>query len=75
MRNCPLPSYQREFASSAVFDPADSLADTGWHPHVATIIRVERSVYTRNAKTGLLRHSTKTAFYVSNRPVIAAQSG
>ena len=56
----------------AVFDPADKLADTDWHPHVAAIIRVERDVYTRNAKTGLLRHSAETAFYVSNTPVAAA---
>ena len=57
-----------------VFDPADTLADTDWHPHVAAIIRVERDVYTRNAKTGLLRHSAETAFYVSNRPVTAARA-
>jgi len=57
-----------------VFDPADKLADTDWHPHVATIIRVERSVYTRNAKTGLLRHSAETAFYVSNTPVTAPRA-
>jgi len=41
---------------------------------VATVIRVERDVYTRNAKTGLLRHSVETAFYVSNRPVTAARA-
>jgi len=57
-----------------VFDPADSLADTDWHPHVAVIIRVERDVYTRSAKTGLLRHSSETAFYVSNTPVTAARA-
>jgi len=57
-----------------VFDPADTLADTEWHPHVATIIRVERLVYTRNAKTGLLRPSSETAFYVSNTPVTAARA-
>jgi len=55
-----------------VFDPADTLADTDWQPHVAAIIRVERRVYTRNAKTGLLRHSSETAFYVANTPVTAA---
>jgi len=55
-----------------VFEPADRLADTDWHPHVAAVIRAERSVYTRNAKTGLLRHSAETAFYVSNTPVAAA---
>ena len=58
----------------AVFDPTDKLADTDWHPHVAAIIRVERDVYTRNAKTGLLRHSAETAFYVSSTPVTAARA-
>jgi len=57
-----------------IFDPANKLADTDWHPHVATVIRVERDVYTRNAKTGLLRHSTETAFYVSNTPVSAPRA-
>ena len=57
-----------------VFDPADTLADTDWHPHVAAVIRVERSVYTRNAKTGLLRHSAETAFYVANTPVTATRA-
>ncbi len=38
---------------------------------MATIIRVERDVYTRNAKTGLLRHSSETAFYIANTPVTA----
>jgi predicted transposase YbfD/YdcC len=41
---------------------------------VAAVIRVERDVYTRNAKTGLLRHSAETAFYVSNTPVTAARA-
>ena len=57
-----------------VLDPADTLADTDWHPHIAAIIRVERDVYTRNAKTGLLRHSAEIAFYVSNTPVIAVRA-
>jgi len=50
------------------------LADTGWHPHVAAIIQVERRVYTRNAKTGLLRYSAEAAFYVSNTPVTATRA-
>lgn len=54
-----------------VFEPASALADTDWHPCVAAIIQVERDVYTRNAKTGLLRHSSETAFYVANTPVTA----
>ena len=50
------------------------MVDTEWHPHAAAIIRVERDVYTRNAKTGLLRHSSETAFYVSNTPVTATRA-
>jgi len=57
-----------------VFDPANRLADTDWHPHVAAVIRVERDVSTRSAATGLLRHSAETAFYVSNTPLTAARA-
>jgi len=57
-----------------IFDPTDKLADTNWHRHIVAIIRVERSVYTRNAKTGLLRHSTETAFYVANTPITATRA-
>jgi predicted transposase YbfD/YdcC len=57
-----------------VFDPTDKLADTDWHPHIAAIIQVQRNVYTRNAKTGLLRHSAETAFYISNTPITAARA-
>ena len=63
-----------ESRTVTVFDPADTLADTDWHPHVAAIIRVERDVFTRNAATGLLHHSTETAFYVSNAPVTATRA-
>ena len=54
--------------------PAGKLADTDWHPHVSTIIRVERDVFARNAATGLLRHSTETAFSISNTSVTAARA-
>ncbi len=50
------------------------MVDTDWHPYVAVIIRVERDVYTRNAKTGLLRHSSETAFYVANTPMTAIRA-
>jgi hypothetical protein len=63
-----------ESRTVTVFDPTDKLADIDWHPHVAAIIRVERGVFTRNAKTGLLRHATETAFYVSNTPLTAARA-
>jgi predicted transposase YbfD/YdcC len=57
-----------------IFDPAGKLADTDWHAHVSAIIRVERDVFTRNAATGLLHHSTETAFYISNTSVTAARA-
>jgi hypothetical protein len=57
-----------------VFDPANRLAGTDWHTHVAAIIRVERQVFTRNSKTGLLRHASETAFYISNTPLDAPRA-
>ena len=57
-----------------VLDPTSSLADTDWHPHVASVIRVERTVHTRNAATGLLRRAAETAFYVANAPLTAARA-
>jgi predicted transposase YbfD/YdcC len=63
-----------ESRTVTVFDPAGKLAGTDWHSHIAAIIRVERSVFTRSAATGLLRYSTETAFYVSNTPVTAARA-
>jgi len=63
-----------ESRTVTVFHPAGQLAGTDWYPHVAAIVRVEREVFTRNARTGLLRHATETAFYVSNTPVAAARA-
>jgi predicted transposase YbfD/YdcC len=63
-----------ERRSVTVFEPADKLADTDWHPHVAAIIRVVRNVYTRNSKSGLLHHASETAFYVSNTPITAGRA-
>ncbi len=55
-----------ESRTVTVFDAADRLANTDWQDHVATIIRVERQVYTRNTATGLLARSDETAFYAAN---------
>ncbi len=55
----------------SVFDPADKLTGTPWQPSIATIIQVERRVFTRDAATGLLRKTTETALYVSNAPLAA----
>ena len=63
-----------ETRTVSVFDPADKLADTDWHSHVAAVIRVERDVFTRDARTGLLRYATETAFYVANTPLTAARA-
>jgi predicted transposase YbfD/YdcC len=58
----------------AVFDPADHLANGDWHSHLAAIIRVEREVFTRNAKTGLLHQTAETAFYIANTPLTASHA-
>jgi predicted transposase YbfD/YdcC len=55
----------------SVFKPADKLAGSEWHPFVASIIRVERKVLIRNAKTGLFSQSSETAFYIANTPLTA----
>jgi predicted transposase YbfD/YdcC len=63
-----------ESRTVTVFDPAGKLAGSDWDPHVAAVIRVERNVFTRSAKTGLLRNSTETAFYVSNTSLTATRA-
>jgi predicted transposase YbfD/YdcC len=63
-----------ESRTVTVFDPAGKLDGTGWQPYVATIIRVERNVFRRSTATGLLRHSTETAFYISNTSVTATHA-
>jgi predicted transposase YbfD/YdcC len=63
-----------ERRSVSVFAPAQALARTDWQPHVAAIIRVEREVFTRSSKTGLLHRSAETAFYISNKPLSAARA-
>jgi predicted transposase YbfD/YdcC len=50
----------------SVFNPADKFVGSEWKPHVATIIRVERNVLTRSAKTGLWERSSEIALYVAN---------
>jgi len=57
-----------------VFDPAKAFDGSEWQPHVAAIIRVERSVHTRSSKTGLLTHTSETAFYVANAALSATKA-
>jgi hypothetical protein len=58
----------------SVFAPVPALANTDWQSHVAAIIRVEREVFTRSSKTGLLTRAAETAFYISNTSVTAARA-
>ena len=57
-----------------VFDPAGRLAGTDWQHHVAAIIQVERTAFTRNSKTGFLHRSAEIAFYISNAPLTATRA-
>ncbi len=45
-----------------VFDPAKNVEGTDWQDHVRAIVRDERVVYTRNAKTGLFDRIAEVAF-------------
>ena len=40
--------------------------------HAKAVIRVQRVVYTRNSRDGLLSRTSETAFYLSNKPVLPA---
>jgi hypothetical protein len=54
-----------------VFTPAKHLDGSDWQAHVKTIVRVERLVYTRNVRSGLLNRTHEIAFYISNRTLRA----
>ena len=60
-----------ESRTVTVFDPAGKLDDSDWKSLVSAIIRVERVVYTRSSRTGLLSRATEIAFYVTNKPLAA----
>jgi len=64
---------REETRTVAVFDPANAITDPDWHACIAAIIRVERRVHTRNAKTGLWDLATHTACYLANKPITAAR--
>jgi hypothetical protein len=65
---------RHETRTAAVFDAKPVVAGTEWEPHVAAIIRVERRVLTFQPATGLWKSSRESAFYLSNRPVLAGQA-
>ncbi len=62
---------REERRTVAVFDPRDVIADPDWRACIAAIVRVERDVFTRSAKTGLWEHATHSASYLSNTPITA----
>ncbi len=57
-----------------VFDAAPAVAGMEWEPDVAAIIQVERTVHAYQPATGLIKTSAETSFYLSNRPIDAAQA-
>ena len=57
-----------------MFDPASAIADPDWRACIAAVIRVERHVLIRSAKTGLWDRTTHTACYLSNAPLSATRA-
>ena len=58
----------------SIFEPVSALLDIDWRPQLATIIRVEREVFTRNSSTGKWHHCAETAFYVANTKITATRA-
>ena len=58
----------------SVFYPDQNQISSEWKPHVKTVIQVERETYHRHTKSGLLRRSSETAFYVANADIGAAHA-
>ena len=49
-----------------VFPAKAWFRDTPWEPLIKTVLRLVRSVWKRDAKTGLLRQTSETVFWVSS---------
>jgi len=49
-----------------VFGATHVVAGTEWKPLITTIVRVNRKVWHRNAKTGLLNGTSELAYYLAN---------
>jgi predicted transposase YbfD/YdcC len=63
-----------ESRTVAVFEPGENFDGSDWKPHVGAIIRVERLVYTRAVRTGLLNKTSEIAFYIANQPLTATRA-
>jgi len=57
-----------------IFDPATTLLDTDWRPHLAATIPVEREVFTRNSSTGMWHHFAETELNIASTPIAAARA-
>ena len=57
-----------------MFNARPAVAGTEWQPYVAAIVAVERTVLSFQPATGLWKRSFESSFYLSNRPVLAAQA-
>jgi hypothetical protein len=65
---------RHETRTVAVFNALPAVAGTEWEPYVAAIIAIERRLLTFQPATGLWNSSRESAFYLSNRPVLAGQA-
>jgi predicted transposase YbfD/YdcC len=62
---------RHETRAGAVFEAKPAVAETEWQPHVAALIRVERTVLHFNPATGRWKPSFEISFYLSNRLLAA----
>jgi predicted transposase YbfD/YdcC len=62
---------RHETRAVAVFDAKLAVDGTEWEPHVAAIIRIERTVLHFLPATGRWQPSREISFYLSSRPITA----
>jgi hypothetical protein len=65
---------RHETRTVAVFDALPAVVGTEWEPYVAAIVAIERRVLAFQPATGLWKSSRESAFYLSNRPLLAGQA-
>jgi predicted transposase YbfD/YdcC len=64
-----------ETRTVTVYNPPKTLEETEWKPYIAAVFRVERVIWHRDAKTGLLNKTSETAIYLANTKISAEQAG
>jgi predicted transposase YbfD/YdcC len=62
---------RHETRTVAVFEATQAVTGTEWEPHVAAIIRVERTVFHFLPATGRWKPSCEISFYLSSHPITA----